>query len=360
MSSPTVPSQGDRLPHEVVTEFPLLKSFAIALLIVVNVTFALRVYVKIGILGKFRSDDIALTISYLLFWPLGVIACLFANWGAYLNRGDYSVIPAVTSAAKVYYSTYAACAVSCKISVMLLVLSLLGPHDRWQRMLAMGITGLTTILGIIYFAFCFTCGVTDIAQTSTTCTLYTASNTVSLAWSFSNTAADIIFAFLCVTLIWRATMALRTRIVASCLLSFSSIGAIASALRIATILGWDWTTFDGERLRVTRWSLIEAGICIAAICLASLRPLLKKLSLDGSSYGASGGQYYMNSTTQQRKTMEGTNRHGDEVPLKIGVQHVFEVEEGIGPGPDPGQHSLEVERRSDPLQAGAHSVNVGH
>ncbi|PNS17049.1 hypothetical protein CAC42_5013 [Sphaceloma murrayae] len=343
MSLGSTPFPGDILPREVATELPLLKSFALAFLVIVNVTFALRLYVKIGILRQFRPEDIALTISYLLFWPLGIFAYLFGNWGSQLNKGDVSVVPLIITVAKAYNCTYAVCAVSCKISVMLLVLSLLGPHDRWQRMLAIGITVLSSLLGITYFAFSFTCGVADVGPAGTICTLRGAANGVSLAWSFANTIADAIFASLCVALIWQATIALRTRIVASCLLSFSSVGAIASALRIATILGWGWTTSDGERARIGKWSLIEAGICISAVCLASLRPLLKKLSLERSSQGRSDGQNYINSTTYQTKTTADANKHGDEVPLKIGVQHVFEVEEG--PSSEHGQHTLEVQER---------------
>ncbi|TKX19701.1 hypothetical protein C1H76_8147 [Elsinoe australis] len=345
MSSSSAALQGDALPHEVLVEFPILRSLGIALLVVVTLCYVLRLYVKLAILRTFRSDDIALAIAYLLFWPLGVINILFAGWGLRLNAGELDVLKHITTAAIAYNSIYVACAVSCKISVMLLVRSLLGPHDKKRRTLAYGITGISTLLGVVYFAFCFTCGVTDTAKTSTTCTLYGASNGVSLAWSFSNTAANIIFASLCVSLIWSATMSLRTRIIASGLLSFSSVGAIASALRIATILGWGWTTFDGQRLHVTRWSLIEAGICISAICLASLRPLLKKLSLEKSSYAGTGDQY--KSASKGGVTFNTNNRanHGDEIPLKIGVQTVFEVEEQRGGSGELGmgkQHSVSV------------------
>ncbi|KAG8630431.1 hypothetical protein KVT40_002050 [Elsinoe batatas] len=329
------------LPAEVLSEFPILRSVGITLLVLVILAFGLRLYVKLGILKTFRNDDIALVLAVLSFIPLGVIAPLFGVYGARLNRGDFSIIPAISMAARIFNSVYVLCATLCKLSVLLLILSLLGPRDRKLRLIAYFITSISVILGIIFFAFCFTCGVTDIQRLNTgTCHLYDAANGVSLAWSFSNTIADIVYAALCATLIWNATMSFPTRITTSFLLSFSSVGAIASALRVATILGWGWTTFDGQRLHVTRWSLIEAGICIIAICLASTRPLLKKISGQDSSIGTGGqyGQYGQASASKGRGMSKGHGtQHGDEIPLKIGVQTIVEVEqidggEGRGEG----------------------------
>ncbi|KAF4550779.1 Hypothetical protein D9617_16g015690 [Elsinoe fawcettii] len=329
------------LPQEVNDEFPILRALGIALLIFVTLSYTLRLYVKLGILKTFRKDDYALIVAYLSFLPLGAIAPLFGRYGTKLNQGDLSVLPAITTSARVFNSVYVVCATFCKISVMFLVLSLLGPHDIKQRFVVYSTTAICLLLGITYFSFCFTCGVTDIQKTSTTCTLYAAANGISLAWSFSNTFADIVFAAQCVRLIWQATMSLRTRITASFLLSFSSIGAIASALRVATILGWGWNTFDGQRLHVTRWSLVEAGICLIAICLASTRPLLKKISGQDSSYAMSGGQYGQ-SNKQTGRGLSRKDNHGDEIPLKIGVQTIVEVEQREQGGEGFEKHSVSV------------------
>lgn len=195
-----------------------------------------------------------------------------------INKGDLNAITQTIKLVKAFNSLYAAEATASKISSAFMVLGLVGPHDRIARWVVYLVTSIAIVLGMVFFGFTFTCALDGITlDHGETCNTLIPANVLNIAWSFSLAVADVTYTVLCTRLIWQAVMSMRVRVTACILLSLTSIGAVASILRCATLLGWGYITLDGQHVRMVTWSVVEGGMAIIGMSLVACRPLLVRV-----------------------------------------------------------------------------------
>lgn len=89
-----------------------------------------------------------------------------------------------------------------------------------------------------------------------------------------NTVSDGVLTGLGVWALVKAKMSPATKLSASLLLIFGSIGVIASCIRIA--VQFPLVSIEVSGILLVEWSNIEAGVCIIAGSMVTLRPLYQR------------------------------------------------------------------------------------
>lgn len=100
---------------------------------------------------------------------------------------------------------------------------------------------------------------------------------LAAVWGILNPINDLAFALLSVIAIWTVKMRLSGKISAAALLIFGCFGGVASCIRVGVVLAAIGSTDPAYNLVVGRWSNVEAGICISAAALVTLRPLARAI-----------------------------------------------------------------------------------
>ncbi|CAA9960858.1 hypothetical protein PTMSG1_04242 [Pyrenophora teres f. maculata] len=142
--------------------------------------------------------------------------------------------------------------------------------------------GVSIVSSLTAFFHCiFRCG-TDLSvyiikQVTNNC----ASTSLDLFMGYQQGAfsalTDIIFVILPVLILRNAQMDLRSKLSVGFILSLAALGFICSIIRFRYIDGLARTEdFFWNVVNVSIWSTIEAGACITAGCIATLRPLFKR------------------------------------------------------------------------------------
>lgn len=166
-----------------------------------------------------------------------------------------------------------------KISIGVFFLKLFTANFKWQRILIYILVGMSTVFGAVYLVMTFaTCGIMVRSQASTPlktgtdwCPIQNDFMVISIVWSILNAVTDITFQFLSVQIIWNAKLNRATKISASLLLVLGSIGGVASVARIVVQTPLQDIRLSGVLLGI--WSNTEAGLCITAASLITLRPM---------------------------------------------------------------------------------------
>ncbi|TKX18412.1 hypothetical protein C1H76_9201 [Elsinoe australis] len=273
-----------------------LRDMSAALLAICVVTAALRMFVRIKILGHFGLDDGFMLVALSLF--IALVSLTYVGTGF---EWDY------------FHGNTVA------ISLAVFMLRIFGPHDKWQRFITIGVTVISAVLGVVFFAMNFTCVISyESHDDEGRCNLLNEFRNISLIWSISNTVVDFTFAVLCMALIWAANLRKRAKAITSVLLLFGSVGAVASILRIIAVNKSGLADDNLQRLEVRFWSNMEAGICISAACLSSLRPLLKscmeRTKISGYYYRRYG---QTTKATGNKGTHNGTVVGGPDAGLTV-------------------------------------------
>lgn len=151
--------------------------------------------------------------------------------------------------------------------------------SRWQKRTVYATVGIAAAYGTYYFfAVLFSCGMPSNflmnalrGQCSGTLEVRFA---INIAAGLVNAGSDIILAVLPVFLIRKACMPLPAKISACLVLLLGCAGSAVSIVRLAYIRGLSYDLdFFAVGVDITIWSIIEAGLCITAASLATLRPL---------------------------------------------------------------------------------------
>ncbi|KAF2225275.1 hypothetical protein BDZ85DRAFT_91198 [Elsinoe ampelina] len=304
------------------------EQWGVALGTVCIIAVGLRVWVKAVTLKAFRADDWCILVAFGLYAGLTATIFLLGRDFRALFRAHYETLGPISQALTAYNAIYVLCTIFCKTSFTLFMLNLFSRSSRWQRYTIMILLGISTLVGLVYLGFTPTCGITFLEESKGTCNLLHTTNIISIAWSVCNMLVDIVFAILCVQLIWGASMSKRNKIWASALLCFGSVGAAASVLRVITYIGLGWQTLNEQRVLIARYSTMEAGITIAAASFATLRPLIRDwFSRLMTSYGASSaGRTYGDGKSR------GKSGNKSMVKSRMGEKEVFDGPTGLGMG----------------------------
>jgi len=179
-------------------------------------------------------------------------------------------------------AAYTATMIVAKLSIGVFFLKLFTRASfNWQRYTIMAMMGVSTAFGLVYLIMTFaTCGI--MVQSQKTTALHTGSDwcpiqdafvNVSIAYSVLNIVTDVAFTVLAIIVLWGAKMDRMTKVTASVLLAVGSVGCIASIMRVVIQTPLSDIRLAGVLLGL--WSVIEAGMCITAASLITLRPLVQ-------------------------------------------------------------------------------------
>ncbi|KAF2153543.1 hypothetical protein K461DRAFT_268097 [Myriangium duriaei CBS 260.36] len=251
------------------------KRLSIILLVISSIAVPLRLFVRIKILRCVSAADYAIVLAYLFF--LGMIT---TDMLVYTTISPTNLnIHVFVGCTLAYNTLYAATSVCSKLSISLFVIHILGPLRPVQRAVVITVLVISSILAVINTALVLNCGVMVLLDRSATplCEGSKAPNKLmTIAWTATNITADTVYALLCLGMIWSANLTIKSKLIAGLLLSFGSLGAIVSVLRLLASAGWGWTGFYQGLILVARFSNLESGITITAICLATTKPLVMK------------------------------------------------------------------------------------
>lgn len=169
-----------------------------------------------------------------------------------------------------------------KISIGIFFLKLFSTTSfKWQRWTISGLMIASTIIGLAYLIMTFaTCAIMVQSQKTTAmhtgtdwCPIQDTFVSISITYSVFNIVTDFVWTGLAIVALVRAKMSTSTKVSASFLLILGSIGCIASIMRVVAQAPVTDIRLAGVVL--AQWSNIEAGMCIIAGSLMTLRPLVQ-------------------------------------------------------------------------------------
>ncbi|PNS18700.1 hypothetical protein CAC42_5239 [Sphaceloma murrayae] len=271
---------------EILMQLRICNIIAWVMLITSTIAGALRIYVRIRLLKTFGWDDATMVLAQIFFLACVIIGYLVNTWAGktYANGVAEVSLATFTWMARWGYGMYILTVIAIKTSLALFMLRIFGPHHVWERVVIHSFTIIPATIGIIALVFVnVTCAVTFIDS----CDWRRAFHLTSLSFSIANSVADLAFASLSFLILWRMTMPRAAKVSAGILFFIGTVGGLASVLRVVAYFQTGSDVL--QQIRYSRWSVIEAGTCITAVCLFTLRPLFRHLRCCGSRIGSGTG-----------------------------------------------------------------------
>lgn len=97
----------------------------------------------------------------------------------------------------------------------------------------------------------------------------------TVSYSIANATCDVGYAAVAIIAISSAKLARHDKILACILLCFGLVSGIASIARAVTVVQLTDDVPMLAGISTARWSVVEAGVCIMATALMTVRPLLR-------------------------------------------------------------------------------------
>ncbi|KAI0389949.1 hypothetical protein F5Y17DRAFT_446906 [Xylariaceae sp. FL0594] len=252
-------------------------------------------------------DDIFMVITWILFAVLTVFAGFVGSNGGtrhlrYLTGDQAKKVTRLNWIAQPFGIIALA---TGKLSVGFLLLRLLPPKSRWRRLSICVQRSLTMIANsisvVLTFAQCKDpAALWDPAVRATTyCWDPRVQSDFSTFTGSLNSAVDIIFSLLPITLIWNLQMSVRRRLGLIVLLGSGSFSGVSAAIKTSQLVSLTargdltWATFG-----LYLWTGIEIFVIIVCGCVPTLRPLMprfhgsKTASRSTGTRGSFGGRYF--------------------------------------------------------------------
>ncbi|GAB7355587.1 hypothetical protein MBLNU459_g6055t1 [Dothideomycetes sp. NU459] len=195
-----------------------------------------------------------------------------------------------------------------KVSLALFFLRII--IDKRHRMIIYVCLGTYTVFGLVYFFInVFRCGTPTTLvflehELAGKCIgLHQVIVPASYAQTALNGLIDWIYAILGLITLWSLNMPKVTKMWAGILLGLGAIGSIASLVRIRYVSGLEPTVHIFITAgHLALWSVIENGLGIAAVSLATLRPLFARC------LGSARNTYL--TPSRRTRTVGSTNHRG--------------------------------------------------
>ncbi|GAM87677.1 hypothetical protein ANO11243_057040 [Dothideomycetidae sp. 11243] len=222
-----------------------LTAFAAVFLALTTVAVGLRLFTRGWILKQIALDDYAMIGAYLV---------------------------------KINTAFYIWTMIMIKVSISAFFFRIFSIHAA-QRAIVWFLVGTSVASGLVYFLMSMvTCGLEASFIPSTLCPAWHAYAMVSKVWSWDNAATDLCFSLLSIHALWDANMSRMTKFYATLILCLGTAGGVASIVRIVVLTkASSGTGSYAQGLRSGDWTQVETGMGIIAVCLATLRPLLRLL-----------------------------------------------------------------------------------
>ncbi|GAB7339952.1 hypothetical protein MBLNU457_6469t1 [Dothideomycetes sp. NU457] len=262
-------------------QYRVLYGCTIAFMVTSTVAVSMRMFVRSAILKKIGYDDWALVLALAFFIiNCGVSIRLYESrqqlYDVLELRSSPDILNHYILLERMANGFYALAILASKVSLSVFFLDLFGPAYRYRRIYIWVALAVCTIINFIFFILDISsCGIIGNQNSQTSCHFANAGHDISVAMSVINASVDLSYTVLAITLLATTTLNRWAKVTAAVLLSFGTLGGIASVLRVVVQLAYVPAPIYG--ILVGRWSTIEAGICITTAGLATTRPLFRAI-----------------------------------------------------------------------------------
>ncbi|PNS20475.1 hypothetical protein CAC42_5925 [Sphaceloma murrayae] len=340
MSSPmALPAQAKDVESGLLFYFSTTISLTSVLLAVTTITVGLRAYVRAHIVKSFGLDDTAMLLAQVAWLATCVLTYICVSVEAHFVQTGILTMPITHLVQVIRFSNaaYSLTMILVKLSLAIFFLKLFATSFKWQRVLIIAMTIISTAVGIAYLIFTVaSCGIMVQSQKTTPfqtgsewCPIQEVFVRCSIAWSLLNAVTDLVFAALAVQVLWGAKMATATKISALVLILFGCVGGVASCVRVAVQLPLGDIRIAGILLGL--WSNVEAGVCITAASVVTLRPLFMVVVEKGrstfGSKGTEGSGVGSKGTSRSRGLWSKGHKSSDSASSTSSTKDVLEMVE---------------------------------
>ncbi|KAF4553971.1 Hypothetical protein D9617_5g068460 [Elsinoe fawcettii] len=346
MSSPmALPAQAKDVESGLIFYFDTTIVITSVLLAVSTLTVSLRTYVRLFLTRTFGWDDTTMLLAWLAFLTTCVLTYIcIASESLFVRTGHLNMpITHLVQVIRFSNAAYSLTMILVKLSIALFFLNLFATSFKYQRLVIVFATAVSTVMGVAYLVFTVaSCGIMVQSQKTTPfrtgsdwCPVQETFVRFSIAWSVLNAVTDVLFAALAVQVLSGAKMARGTKISAVVLILFGCVGGVASCVRVAVQLPLGDIRIAGVLLGL--WSNVEAGVCVTAASVVTLRPLfVNAVEKARSTFGSTGtrtgegsgkGTRSVGSSKARSIFGKSTHRSSDSASTTSSTKEVMELEE---------------------------------
>ncbi|WAO95765.1 Hypothetical protein NCS54_01340600 [Fusarium falciforme] len=276
---------------------PQLEGVIALFLVTSIVCVGLRTYVRAAMLRSFNLDDY-LAVGTLIFF---IIFCGFALQAIHFGAGrrlsavQKQHVPKILKCRWFGEFFYVITSVLVKYTAGIFLLRIIS--DRWQKMLIWTVLGVILVFNIFYLSIVvFQCSPPNyywtrfVASGRGHCLPKPFISNTAYVGSAINAWADWMLGLLPIYVVWKLTLKIRDKLLVAGILALGSIpgGALDTDYWIsaccATIVRmvYVWQLTDAEDFLyeftdIAIWSTVENGLGLTAVCMATLRPLIRSL-----------------------------------------------------------------------------------
>ncbi|KAJ4307721.1 hypothetical protein N0V94_009639 [Neodidymelliopsis sp. IMI 364377] len=179
---------------------------------------------------------------------------------------------------------------------------------HWHLMLIYVTIGVNVCSSVAAFFYCiFRCGPNVdeyvLQQLKSQCTSRGLDRFMAYQSATFSTLTDLVFVVLPIVVLWNANMDRRSKISVGFILCLAASACICSMIRFQYVDGLTQINdFFWNATNIAIWSTIECGASIIAGCLATLRPLLKRIFTTAGTITKSLRSSNTASNTSTRRT----------------------------------------------------------
>ncbi|KAE9990961.1 hypothetical protein EG327_000674 [Venturia inaequalis] len=251
---------------------------------------AFRLWIRTRMVKSLGWDDYMMVVALMNFivYSAALIIIVANGGGTHIKVTDTKrTAVTYTLVAEVFYLMTI---MFLKISLGLFFLRVVS--KKWQRKVVYATMFLSTIINIYHTVFVvFSCGSPQ-HYLERMIQMKCVRKSVELGLAYEQAAVttitDFVFALLPLPLLWNLSMDRRSKTLVGCILGLGTLGSIFSIVRFKYIDGLgSHEDFFWNAANVSIWSTMEMGTGIIAGCLATMRPLFKKLVYKASPLSTS-------------------------------------------------------------------------
>ncbi|KAI0197504.1 hypothetical protein F4808DRAFT_296525 [Astrocystis sublimbata] len=262
-----------------------LKALVIAAVVVDTIGLALRSFARAKVQGSFGYDDAVLTLSlvaYAIFASFTLVA-LHYGYGVFTPEPWHNPMLAI----KFFFVcqlTYVITSMFVKVGIALVLLRInVRRSFRYIIFITLGFFLTSAIQFLLLLALQCRPITSTWGATPGECFPYAVVRTSGIVYSGFDIAANFIYSFLPVAMIYNVQMSLRLKFSATFLLSIGFLSSIATVVRFKYIVQvhdrnktLSKTEAIENNLVVISWTHVEIFLAILATSLIALRPLLRR------------------------------------------------------------------------------------
>ncbi|CAG5142597.1 uncharacterized protein ALTATR162_LOCUS1182 [Alternaria atra] len=239
----------------------------------------LRIWTRTYVISNFGWDDSIMILAGMTFTVYCASTLYIESNGGGTHVTGLDQLQSLTKWVVVSEATYIITVMIVKISLAIFFLRIM--VKRCHFILVYVTVGVNIISSASAFFYCFfRCGPSLEKYAMNQLINECASRDLDLFMAYQQAAfstfTDVVFLLLPVPILWYANMDKRSKFSVGFILCLAALGCICSGIRFRYIDGLTQTDdFFWNIVNISIWSTIEAGACIVAGCLATLRPLMK-------------------------------------------------------------------------------------